>query len=133
MNSIVRTNLLTGLLTTYLINSKRQSFPAKNCKVLSCSRDFQLKSKVHHRGRNSFTNPFHNFISYLFEIHFNIIILPILVSRNIITTITPRRKRLAGHVARIEETRKAHKTFIVKPEGKKSPGRPDMNGKMIGL
>jgi hypothetical protein len=38
--------------------------------------------------------------------------------------IKSRRMRLAGHVARMEETRNAYRIFLGKPEGKRPLGRP---------
>ena len=45
-------------------------------------------------------------------------------SPNIVRVIKSRRKRWAGHVARMEEGRGVHKALVGKPEGKRSLGRP---------
>jgi hypothetical protein len=45
-------------------------------------------------------------------------------SPNIIRMIKSRRMRGAGHVARMGETRNAHRIFVGKPEGKRPLGRP---------
>ena len=45
-------------------------------------------------------------------------------SPNIVRAIKSRRLRLAGHVARMEETRSAFKMLTGKPTGKRPLGRP---------
>ena len=45
-------------------------------------------------------------------------------SPNIVRLIKSRRKRWAGHVARMEEGRGVHKVSVGKPEGKRPLGRP---------
>jgi hypothetical protein len=45
-------------------------------------------------------------------------------SPSIIRIIKSRRMRLAGHVARMGEKRKAYRLLVGKPEGKRSRGRP---------
>ena len=45
-------------------------------------------------------------------------------SPNIVGVIKSRRKRWAGHVARMEEGRGVHKVMVGKPEGKRPLGRP---------
>jgi hypothetical protein len=45
-------------------------------------------------------------------------------SPNIITVIKSRRMRWEGHVAQMGETRKAYRTLVGKPEGKRLLGRP---------
>ena len=45
-------------------------------------------------------------------------------SPNIVRVIKSRRKRLAGHVARMEEKRGAYRVLVGKPEGKRPLGRP---------
>jgi hypothetical protein len=45
-------------------------------------------------------------------------------SPSIITIIKSRRMKWAGHVARIEEKRKAYRLLVGKPEGKEPLGRP---------
>jgi hypothetical protein len=45
-------------------------------------------------------------------------------SPNIIRMIKSRRMRWAGHVARMGETRNAHRILVGKPEGKRQLGRP---------
>jgi hypothetical protein len=45
-------------------------------------------------------------------------------SPSIIRIIKPRKMRLAGHVARMEEKRNAYRLLVGKPEGKRSLGRP---------
>jgi hypothetical protein len=42
----------------------------------------------------------------------------------IIRIIKSRRMRWEGHVARMEEKRNAYRLLVVKPEGKRSLGRP---------
>jgi hypothetical protein len=44
-------------------------------------------------------------------------------STNIIRVIKPRRLRWAGHVARLEDMRKAYNISVGKPEGKRPLGR----------
>jgi hypothetical protein len=44
-------------------------------------------------------------------------------SRNIMGMIKSRRMRWAGHVARMRETRNAHRILVGKPEGKRPLGR----------
>jgi hypothetical protein len=43
---------------------------------------------------------------------------------DIIRQIKSRRKRWAGHVARVGEERKVYKVLVVKPEGNRPLGRP---------
>jgi hypothetical protein len=43
---------------------------------------------------------------------------------NIITIIKSRRRRWAGHVARMGEKRNAYRLLVGKPEAKRSLGRP---------
>ena len=43
---------------------------------------------------------------------------------NIVRVVKSRRKRWAGHVARMGEDRGVHKVLVGKPEGKRSLGRP---------
>ena len=43
---------------------------------------------------------------------------------NIVRVVKSRRKRWAGHVARIGEDRGVHRVLVVKPEGKRPLGRP---------
>ena len=45
-------------------------------------------------------------------------------SPNIVWVIKSRRKRWAGHVARLEEGRSVHRVFVGKSEGKRPLGRP---------
>jgi hypothetical protein len=45
-------------------------------------------------------------------------------SPNIIRQIKSRRKRWAGHVARMGEERNVYRALMGKPEGKRSLGRP---------
>jgi hypothetical protein len=45
-------------------------------------------------------------------------------SPSIIRIIKSRRMRWVGHVARIEEKRKAYRVLVGKPEGKRPLGRP---------
>jgi hypothetical protein len=45
-------------------------------------------------------------------------------SPSIIRKIKSRRMKCAGHVARMEEKRNAHRIFVENPEGKKPLGRP---------
>jgi hypothetical protein len=45
-------------------------------------------------------------------------------SPNIIRMTKSRRIRWEGHVAQMEEPRNAYRTLMVKPEGKRSLGRP---------
>ena len=45
-------------------------------------------------------------------------------SPNIITSLELRRLRWAGHVARMEQSRNAHRALVRKPEGKRPLGRP---------
>ena len=45
-------------------------------------------------------------------------------SPNIVRVIKSRRLRWAGHVARMEEGRGAHKVLVGRPEGKRPLGRP---------
>jgi hypothetical protein len=45
-------------------------------------------------------------------------------SPSIIRIIKSRRMRLAGHVARMGETRNAYRILVGKPEGKRPLGRP---------
>jgi hypothetical protein len=45
-------------------------------------------------------------------------------SPNIIRVIKSRRLRWAGHVARMEERRRAYRTLVGKPEGRRPLGRP---------
>jgi hypothetical protein len=44
-------------------------------------------------------------------------------SPNITSTIKSRRGRSAGHVARMEEIRSAHKILVAEPEGKNTTGK----------
>jgi hypothetical protein len=44
-------------------------------------------------------------------------------SPNVIRMMTSRRMRLAGHVARMGETRNAYRILVGKPEGKRLLGR----------
>jgi hypothetical protein len=44
--------------------------------------------------------------------------------RNIIRVIKSSSLRLVGHVARIRERRRAYRILLVKPEGRRSRGRP---------
>ena len=43
---------------------------------------------------------------------------------NIVQVVKSRRIRWAGHVARMGEGRGVHRALVVKPEGKRSLGRP---------
>jgi hypothetical protein len=52
-------------------------------------------------------------------------------SQNIIRVIKSRRTRWAGHVACMGEIINAYNVFIGKPEGKRSPRRPRIDGKII--
>jgi hypothetical protein len=45
-------------------------------------------------------------------------------SPNIVRVIKSRRMRWAGHVARMGEGRGAYRVLVVRPEGKRSLGRP---------
>ena len=45
-------------------------------------------------------------------------------SPNIVRVIKSRRKRWAGHVARMEQGRDVHKFSVGKPKGKRKLGRP---------
>jgi hypothetical protein len=45
-------------------------------------------------------------------------------SPDIIRQVTSRRKRWAGHVARMGEERKVYKVLVGKPEGRRPLGRP---------
>ena len=45
-------------------------------------------------------------------------------SPNIIRSLKSRRLRWAGHVARMEQSRNAHRVLVRKPEGKKPLGWP---------
>jgi hypothetical protein len=45
-------------------------------------------------------------------------------SPNIIRMIKSRKMRLAGHLARMGETRNAYRLLVGKPEGEKPLGRP---------
>ena len=45
-------------------------------------------------------------------------------SPNIIRSQKSRRMRWAGHVARMEQSRNAHRVLVGKPEGKRPLGRP---------
>ena len=45
-------------------------------------------------------------------------------SHNIIRSLKSRRLRLAGHVARMEQSRNAYRVLVGKPEGKRPLGRP---------
>ena len=45
---------------------------------------------------------------------------------DIIRTLKSRRLRWAGHVARMEDGRRAQKLLVGKPEGKRPRGRPKM-------
>jgi hypothetical protein len=49
-------------------------------------------------------------------------------SPNLIRMDKSRRMRWAGHVARIEEKRKAYRVLVGKPEGKRSLGRQNVGG-----
>jgi hypothetical protein len=49
-------------------------------------------------------------------------------SPSIIRMIMSRRMRLAGHVARMSETRNAYSILVGKPEGKRPLGRPKLCG-----
>ena len=42
-----------------------------------------------------------------------------------------RRMRWAGHVARMREDRGVQRVLVGKPEGKRSLGRPDVDGRII--
>ncbi|KAJ4435502.1 hypothetical protein ANN_18118 [Periplaneta americana] len=52
-------------------------------------------------------------------------------SPDIIRNIKSRRLRWAGHVARMGEFRNAYRVLVGSPEGKRSLGRPDVDGKII--
>ena len=52
-------------------------------------------------------------------------------SPNMVKVIKSRRLRWAGHVARMEEGRRALKTFTVKFTGKRPLGRPYIDGRTI--
>jgi hypothetical protein len=54
-------------------------------------------------------------------------------SSNIIGQIKSRRKRWAGHVARMGEERKLYKVLVVKPEGKRPLGRPRRRREIIKM
>jgi hypothetical protein len=41
-----------------------------------------------------------------------------------IRMMTLRRVRWAGHVARMKEKRNAYRILLIKPQGKRRPGRP---------
>ena len=45
-------------------------------------------------------------------------------STNIITNLKSRRLKLAGHVARLEQSRNTYRVLVGKPEGKRPLGRP---------
>ena len=42
-----------------------------------------------------------------------------------------RRIRWAGHVTRMGEGRGVHRVLVGKPEGKRSLGRPRLNGRIV--
>ena len=50
---------------------------------------------------------------------------------NIVRVVKSRRMRWAGHVARMGEGRGVHSVLVVKPEGKRPLGRPDVDGRII--
>jgi hypothetical protein len=50
-------------------------------------------------------------------------------SPNIVGMNKPRRMKLAGHVASMEEGRVVHKLLVGKPEGKRPLGRPILRWK----
>ena len=50
---------------------------------------------------------------------------------NIVRVVKSRRMRWAGHVARMEEGRVMHRVLVGKPEGKRSLGRPNVDGRII--
>ena len=52
-------------------------------------------------------------------------------SPNIVRVIKSRGMRWAGHVARVEEGRVAHKVLVGKPEGKSHWGDQDVDGRII--
>ena len=52
-------------------------------------------------------------------------------SPNIMRVIKSRRMRWAGHVARMEEGRGAHKVLVGRPEGKRPLGRPRRRWEII--
>jgi hypothetical protein len=49
-------------------------------------------------------------------------------SPSTITMIKSKRKRWAGHVARMKEKRNAYRILMGKPEGKRALGRPNLGG-----
>ena len=46
-------------------------------------------------------------------------------SPNIVRVIKSRRMRWTGHVARMGERKRVYRVLVGKPEGKRSPGRPN--------
>jgi hypothetical protein len=54
-----------------------------------------------------------------------------LYSSNIIRVIKSRRLRWVGHVERMEDKRCAHRVLVRKPEGKRSFGNPDIDGRIL--
>ena len=50
---------------------------------------------------------------------------------NIVRVIKSRRKRWAGHVARMEERRVVYRVLVGKPEGRDHLGDPGVDRKMI--
>jgi hypothetical protein len=50
---------------------------------------------------------------------------------NIVRVVKSRRMRWAGHVARMEEDKGAHRLLVEKPEGKRPLGDQDVDGRII--
>ena len=50
---------------------------------------------------------------------------------NIVRVVKSRRMRWAGHVARMAEGRGVHRVLVGKPEGKRTLGDPDVDGRII--
>ena len=50
---------------------------------------------------------------------------------NIVRVVKLRRMRWAGHVARMGEDRGVHRVLVGKPEGKRSLGDQDLDGRII--
>jgi hypothetical protein len=54
-----------------------------------------------------------------------------LLSPNIIKVIKLMRMRQAGHITRKGDMKNAYKILAAKPEGKRPPGTPRVDGKII--
>jgi hypothetical protein len=52
-------------------------------------------------------------------------------SPNIIRVVKSRMLRLAGHVARVGESRGAYRILVGKPEGRRLPGDRGVDGRII--